>query len=223
MSRVIVVSPHPDDETLGCAGTLFWHREKGDSLHWLIMTCLDEKSGYNKQTIDKRNIEISNVAESYLFSSVRKLDYPTTTLDAVPIKDIIGKVAEHFQDIQPEIIYLPYPGDIHTDHDVTFKVLSSCTKWFRHPYVTRILLYETISETDFAINPDINSFRPNVFVNISDFMDKKLAVMKMYEGEMAGHPFPRSEETIRALAVFRGAQAGFSAAEAFMLLKEIMR
>ena len=82
------------------------------------------------------------------------------------------------------------------------------------------MLYETISETDIAFGVSTGKFKPNIYVDISTFLDKKVAVMELYEGETGEFPFPRSEKAIRGLACYRGASAGFVAAEAFMLMRE---
>ena len=122
--------------------------------------------------------------------------------------------------VQPQIVYLPFRGDIHTDHAAVFDAAAACTKWFRYPSVGRVLAYETLSETEFILNPESRPFQPNVFVDISTYLDRKVELMMRFEGEHAAFPFPRSEQAIRALAQVRGATAGYQAAEAFMLLKE---
>ena len=92
---------------------------------------------------------------------------------------------------------------------------------FRYPFIKKIYMMETLSETEFAPSTKEDSFVPNVFVDISDFMDRKIEIMKLFESEIKEHPFPRSEENIKALAIFRGASCGCRYAESFMLLKEI--
>lgn len=93
------------------------------------------------------------------------------------------------------------------------------TKWFRYPSVKRILAYETLSETDFGLGTDLG-FRPNIFINIENYLEDKLRAMDIYASELGRFPFPRSDEAIRALATLRGAASGFQAAEAFELLRE---
>jgi len=220
MNSVLVIAPHPDDETLGCGGTMLKHKDKGDSTHWLIVTAIPEGIGYSHEIIHERSIEIQKVGNAYGFSSVHQCGFPTTRLDTIPMSDFVKKFGEIFQEIKPNIIYLPYRGDVHTDHHIVFDAASACLKWFRYPSVKRILAYETLSDTDSTINPDINAFRPNVFIDIASFLENKIDIMKMYGSELGVFPFPRSEEAIRSLAALRGTNAGFKAAEAFMLLKE---
>lgn len=222
MKAVLVVAPHPDDETLGCGGTLARHKSEGDSIHWLIVTRMDPTVGFGKEQITHREAQLRHVADSYSFDSVNQLDFITTRLDELPMGKIISSISSIMKSITPETVYLPYRGDVHTDHRVVFDAVISCTKWFRYPCIRRILAYETLSETEFCINPDSNGFRPNVFVDISDHMNKKLQIMDIYASEIGAFPFPRSIESVKALAALRGATAGCETAEAFMLLKEIL-
>ncbi len=223
MSAILVIAPHPDDETLGCGGTLLRHKADGDAIHWLIVTDMENGTGLPKSRIEARNKEITAVTEAFGFASVTRLGLPPSGLDAVPLADIIGKMGKAFESIGPEVIYVPFPGDVHTDHRRVFDAASACSKWFRHPSVRKVIACEIPSETDFGIDPSRRPFRPNLFVDISAHLDEKIRIMETYDGEMGDFPFPRSEPAIRALATLRGSQAGCAAAEAFMVLKEIRR
>ncbi|MCS1383977.1 PIG-L family deacetylase [Lysinibacillus sphaericus] len=216
--NVVILTPHPDDETLGCGGTLLRHVSQGDNVYWLIVTTMGNNFAREKKI--KRDQEIKNVAANYQFEKTFELGFEAATLDQVPDGELIGEISKVFQEILPNIIYVPYPSDIHSDHKAVFDGTMACTKWFRYPSVEKVLAYETLSETDFIMNPDANGFRPNVFVNIESFLDKKIEIMKIYESEISIFPFPRSEKAIQSLAYIRGTASGFEAAEAFMLLKE---
>lgn len=222
MKKVLVVAPHPDDETLGCGGTLLRHKAQGDEVSWLIITDLSEENGFSPGKVSLRKKEIENVGCLFGFSIIHNLKLPTTRLDRIPMAELIESISNVFQEVQPEVVYLPYPGDVHTDHKIVFDGVASCTKWFRYCFIKRVLAYETLSETDFGINPDSKGFKPNVFVDIAPYLEMKLEIMKVYASELGSFPFPRSEESIRALAALRGVAAGCPAAEAFMLLKEII-
>ena len=167
-------------------------------------------------------MEIEKVAKMYGFNDVYDLGLPTMKVDSFPMELIITKITEVINKAKPNILYLPFKGDIHSDHRVLFNAAFSCTKIFRHPFIKKILMMEVISETEFAPNLSEHAFTPNYFVNITDFWELKIKIMKLYRGEMSNHPFPRSIENIKALAMFRGAQAGVKYAESFMLLKEIV-
>lgn len=220
MSTVLVIAPHPDDETLGCGGTLLRHVAQGDDVHWLIATTVTEEAGFTAERVDSREREIETVADRYGFTRTHRLDLPTTRLDAVPMATLVGAMGDVFKSVEPEVVYMPYRHDVHTDHAAVFDASVACTKWFRYPSVRRVLVYETLSESDFVLNPDIAGFRPNVFVDITEHVDEKVEIMRVFASEMAPYPFPRSERAMRALADVRGTAAGYDAAEAFILLRE---
>jgi LmbE family N-acetylglucosaminyl deacetylase len=221
MSTVLVVAPHPDDETIGCGGTLLRHVAAGDEVHWLIVTAFTEADGIPLPAIVARRDEIVLAGRAYGFRRTHALDLPETRIDAMPLVELVRQIGEVVRCVAPEILYLPYRGDAHSDHRVVFDAAAACTKWFRFPSVRQVLAYETLSETDFGLNPDRNGFRPNVFYDISAQLEKKMAIMDLYASEMAPPPFPRSASAIRSLAIVRGASCGCAAAEAFMLLREI--
>jgi len=220
MTNVVVIAPHPDDETLGCGGTLLKHIARGDRVSWVIMTQAHSGIGYNETQIDDREVMIDNVASAYGFSSTHRLNFPSTTLDHISLGDIIGKLNAVFQQEKPEIVYMPFVNDIHSDHYYTVQAVHACSKSFRHPEIKKVISYETPSETDFALPPS-SCFQPNLFIDISEHYERKIEILSLYEKELGQHPFPRSYTGIDALAVVRGAAAGAEKAESFMLLKEI--
>ena len=195
------------------------HRKNGDDLYWDICTSIKEKEGWPTKQVKKRNNEINKVRESYQFNEIFSLNYPTTKIDTFPISDLIEKISKIFSKVSPEIIYMPFTNDVHTDHQFIAGAVQSAIKWFRSPSIQRVLMYETLSETEFNYVGD-KVFRPNVFVNISEFLNDKIAIMKLYKSELREHPFPRSEKSIKALAILRGSQCGCESAEAFQLIME---
>jgi len=221
MSKVSIITPHPDDETLGCGGTILKHKADGDSIHWLIITGMTEKQGVSPQAIKQRQNEIESVAHMYGFESVQNLNFPTMRLDAISLADIINAISKVFLEIKPHTVYLPNRSDAHSDHRVVFHAAWSCCKTFRFSFIRRVLMYEIPSETDLAPALPESAFFPNIFSDISQYFEKKIEIMRIYKGEMKEHPFPRSEQNIRSLAIVRGATANVEYAEAFMLLREV--
>lgn len=221
MSVIVVVAPHPDDETIGCGGTLLRHRAEGDEIHWLIMTTITEQAGFSKAHIETRKNEIKIVSKMYQFSTVHQAKFVSTTLDTVANSKLIGEVSMFFNKVKPDTIYLPYRYDVHSDHTAVFDAVASCTKSFRYPFIRKVRAYETLSETEFSIRPGDIGYQPNLWIDISDYLEEKIEIMNLYKGEIQQHPFPRSELNIRALATMRGATAGVVAAESFVTLKEL--
>jgi LmbE family N-acetylglucosaminyl deacetylase len=218
---ILVVATHPDDETLGCGGTLLRLREEGASIHWMIVTSMTEDCGYSRETIVCRESEIELVTQMYGFSSVHRLGFPAARLDEVPMSRLVAAMAAVFKSVQPSQVFLPFQHDVHSDHQHAFAAAYSCTKAFRYPSVRKVMMMETLSETDFAQSAG-GGFVPNMFVDISAQFERKLQILRVFESELHPHPFPRSEEAIRALALLRGAASGFGYAESFVILKEIL-
>ena len=215
-NRILVVAVHADDETLGCGGTLLKHKANGDKIHWLICTTTNK----NKNYYQNREKEINKVSKLFNFDSVHNLQFETTKIDQYNMNEIIEKISRVINKVKPSIIYLPFKEDVHTDHKKIFEASYSCTKSFRYPFIKKIYMMETLSETEFAPSTKKDSFVPNTFVDISKYMDKKIQIMKVYKSEIGKFPFPRSVRSIKALASFRGSTSGFGFAESFILLKE---
>ena len=161
------------------------------------------------------------MSDRFGFKRTIKLDFPTTTLDNLPIRDLVISIGKAMKEIEPEQIYLLNGSDVHTDHQVVFKAAYSCTKNFRYPFIKKLLIYECLSETEFAPALAKNQFIPNVFIDISDYFDSKTDILKIYESEVMEDNLPRSLSAVKALAQYRGSRIGKKYAEAFMLLFEI--
>jgi LmbE family N-acetylglucosaminyl deacetylase len=135
--------------------------------------------------------------------------------------ELVNKISKIFQELKPETIYVMNRSDAHSDHRIVFDAVMSCTKSFRYPYVKKVLMYECLSETEFAPILPERVFQPNYFVDISNFIEKKIEIMKIFDSELGEHPFPRSIKNLEALATFRGATVGVLYAEAFQMIKYI--
>ncbi|MBT6226184.1 MAG: PIG-L family deacetylase, partial [Candidatus Scalindua sp.] len=142
-------------------------------------------------------------------------------LDLIPINALVTSISKVVDDIKPNTIYIPNRSDIHSDHRKTFESAMSACKSFRMDFIKKILMYECLSETEFASSLQENAFSPNYFVDISKYLEEKINILKVFKSELREFPFPRSEINIRALASYRGATANVKAAEAFVLIKEI--
>jgi LmbE family N-acetylglucosaminyl deacetylase len=221
MSKVIIISAHPDDETLGAGGTILKHKENGDEVYWLIVTNVFESEGFSKERVLSRKQEIDEVSRLYSFDKVYSLEYPTMKLNDTFLFELVNKISHLFQELEPEIIYVMNRSDAHSDHRIVFDAVMSCTKSFRYPYVKKVLMYECLSETEFAPILPERVFQANYYVDISNFLNKKIEIMKIFNSELGEHPFPRSIKNIEALATFRGATVGVLYAEAFQMIKYI--
>lgn len=217
--KTLIIAPHPDDEILGAGGTLLRKKLEKESTAWLIVTGMNRSYGYADEEISRRNNEIAKITKFFDFDEVHSLQLPPALLDTLPISTIVKSISDVIQSYEPDEVLVPHRGDVHTDHYVTYKASISSSKWFRHPSVKRILCYETLSETGLPTCSN-DQFSPNVFVEITSFLDKKIEAMEIYSTEVGVFPFPRSKEAIEALARYRGSASGYPAAEAFQLINE---
>jgi LmbE family N-acetylglucosaminyl deacetylase len=221
MKNVIVISAHPDDETLGVGGTLLKHKANEDKLYWIIITSISENYGFSKDRVNSRDKEIDEVRKRFGFENVFFLNYPTTSLTSSSVPNLVPEISKIFQEVKPEVIYTLNRSDAHSDHRYLSDAVMACTKSFRYPFLKKILMYECISETEFAPSFPEKVFIPNYFVDISPFMEEKIEIMQIYSSELGDHPFPRSIRNIKALGTFRGAVAGCEYAEAFQVVRII--
>jgi len=220
LKTVLVVAPHPDDETLGVGGTLLKHKKNSDNLFWLILTQADTSPLFTERFRKKRAEEIKKVSGMYSFQKTFELPFAPARLDTYPKGDLVSSISKVIEEVKPDVLYVPNRSDIHSDHRVAFEILMSCSKSFRYPFLKRVLMYETPSETDAVPPSREEAFIPNVFVDVGEFFERKIEIMSVYESEFGKHPFPRSRETLRALAEYRGSLANMEKAEAFCLLKD---
>lgn len=222
MKKVLFVAVHADDETLGCGGTILKHKAQGDEIHWMLMTgpTLDHPHPFTEEHIRERAERVDRVATAYGFDGLHYLGLPTQLLHALDLREIIQKVDAVIREVQPNIIYMMNCTDVHSDHRVAFDAVYACTKSFRKPFIESILMLEALSETEFALATQATNFVPNIYIDITPYMDRKLEIMQMYPTEVMKEPYPRSLSSIKALARVRGSRAGVMYAEAFQLLYE---
>jgi LmbE family N-acetylglucosaminyl deacetylase len=221
--KVLAIAPHPDDETLGCGGALLKHRAAGDSVSWLIVTRGHEPQ-WSAEVLGNKEGEIESVAAAYEFEQVFRFDYPATLMDTVSQAEIIASISGVIAEARPHLVYLNHAGDVHSDHRIVFDSVISAIKPFyssRHG-VKRILSYETLSSTEAAAPDRLRAFLPTVFCDITNFIERKLEIMSLYRSEIQPYPLPRANESIRALARFRGAAIGIEYAEALMLIRDLV-
>lgn len=218
--RALVIAPHPDDEILGCGGTMMRLTAGDAEVHVAIMTkasaprfCADIASTGRREA--KSAHELLGVAATHFF------DFPAAELDKVSHADINAALGELMARVAPDTIFIPFVGDVHLDHQLVFLSSMVAARPRAGSCVARILSYETLSETNWYAPGVTPTFAPNVYVDVSDTLESKIAAFKCYASQVKAEPDERSVEAIRALATLRGATVYRRAAEAFMLLREI--
>jgi LmbE family N-acetylglucosaminyl deacetylase len=220
--NVLAISAHPDDETLGCGGTLLKHRAAGDAIFWAIATVCHEPQ-WSAAVIERKAVEVDRVAEA--FGAQRfKFGFPNAQLDTIGIGELMKPIESLVDQLRPAVVYLLHGGDIHTDHYALYTAAMSVLKpFYMHKRgVRRVLGYETLSSTDAAPQRGERMFMPNVFSDITPYLERKIEIMQLYETEIHPEPMPRSPSAIRALARYRGSTISVEYAEAFTLLRELI-
>lgn len=213
----MVIAVHADDESLGAGGTLLKHKQAGDQIHWVIITKGDGMPGFSEERVTARKIEIKKV-QALLGVQVHEIGLTASMLDKIPLGDIVTSLSKVIKSIEPELLYIPWGGDAHSDHRIVFDALRPALKSFRYPFIKTVLAMETLSETNEALMSHEQAFLPNWWVDISAHLEDKINLMSTYVGESFPPPFPRNAEMIKHQASLRGSQMGTLAAEAFVCL-----
>lgn len=217
--RMLVVSPHPDDETLGAGGTLLKYKKLGNQIFWLNITDMKVSGGWDKEIVEHRQEQLKRVDAFYGFNGFYNLEFQPAKLKSIEEGQIIEKIRKVFNEVKPEWLLIPGRYDAHSDHSVVHDCCMACAKTFRAPYIKRITTMEIISETDYGFQN--KGFAPNLFVDTTNELEEKLEAMKIYDTEIEDVPFPRSLENLRALATVRGGTCTSRYAEAFCIIKQI--
>ena len=218
--NILVVAPHPDDEVLGCGGTIAKYADNGDDVYVAIVTKGEEPLFKVEQVVDVRN-ECLKADRVLGVKETIFMDFPASMIENVPRYKFNEAFIQLIQRIRPDIVYIPHRGDMQLDHKmVVDAAMVALRPKYKH-VVKRIYAYETLSETGWDIPNVTNEFIPNVYNNISKFMDKKIEAMQMFKTQLSAYPAARSLRAVEALAMYRGATVNMNAAEAFYIVREL--
>jgi len=225
--NVLVVAAHPDDEVLGCGGTIARHVDNGDQVQVLIMA-----EGATARLHHRDRVEVSEelstldraakAAGSILgVVGVELLDLPDNRLDSLDRLDLIKLIEWQIERHQPQVVYAHHAADVNIDHRRMHEAVVTACRPIPGHCVRRLLSFEVASSTEWQVPFSAPAFQPNLFVDISAQWDRKRAALEAYASEMRPWPHARSIEAVEHLARWRGAQVGVKAAEAFCLLREL--
>jgi LmbE family N-acetylglucosaminyl deacetylase len=217
----MVVAAHPDDEVLGCGATIARHSARADPVDVVILgsgaLSRDQSAVGSVATLGRQAQEAGRILG---VREVRVLDFPDNRFDSVDLLDIVKRVETEIAYTAPEVIYTHHAGDLNIDHRKTLEAVVTACRPLDPGGVRRILSFEVPSSTEWQAPAAYPAFAPNVFMDVTDSLERKLEAIKVYSGEIRSFPHPRSVEALTALARWRGASAGFRAAEAFVLVRE---
>lgn len=217
--NILVIASHMDDEVLGCGGTIARHIAEGDDL----FVCFIAHRIYNHQFDKEKNeIEKQHASKAKRILAYKELEFfelNDERLDA-SIQDIIILLEKYVERIKPSIIYIPFMGDNNQDHRAVFDAARVVLRPIATPFIKSVYMYEVPSSTEQSPPIPESIFLPHYYVNITEYINKKIEAYKCYETEKRRYPHPRSTEALKILAQKRGTEIGFEYAEAFMMLRE---
>lgn len=218
--RVLVIAPHPDDEVLGCGGTIARLTAAGAEVHVAIVT-EGRPPRYSEDNVARVRDEAREAHALLGVARTHWLGLPAAALDTVTHAELNRALDEAITAIAPDTVFLPFQGDIHVDHQRVAHSAMVAMRPRQAAYPARILAYETLSETNWSAPYLTPPFVPNMTIEIAETLAVKLAAFGCYASQQGVFPNERSPRALEALATLRGATAHRAAAEAFILVREV--
>src|SRR5579859_605568 len=220
--NILVVAAHPDDELLGCAGTIARHAAAGDHVHILIAAEGATARAVGGQAEVQALQQAARKAATILGAEPpRFAGLPDNRMDSRPILDITQIIEAVVEEVKPAVVYTHHGGDLNRDHRILHEAVVTACRPLPGRTIKKLLTFETLSSTEWASESVGAAFRPRHFVDITETLEAKLLALDCYHAEMRAFPHPRSAEAVAALAALRGSQVGLLAAEAFDVVYEI--
>jgi len=223
---ILVVAAHPDDEVLGCGGTIARLAGEGHDVSVAILgegitSRYDQRNQADKNTVEALKTCSQQVADLLGAKKLFMFDLPDNRFDTVPLLDVIKIIERLIEKVKPKIVYTHHSGDLNIDHSIVHRATLTAARPLSGCPVKKIYAYEVPSSTEWGFNQFSQVFRPNIFIDIRSTLGIKIRAMEAYETEIRLFPHPRSSEALKVLAKRWGSVAGLEAAEAFELIREI--
>jgi len=223
---ILVIAAHPDDEVLGCGGTIARLTGEGNDVYVAILgegitSRYDQRNQADKNTVEALKTCSQQVADLLGVKKLFMFGLPDNRFDTVPLLDVIKIIEDLIEKLKPTIVYTHHSGDLNMDHSIACRATLTASRPVPGNIIRKIYAYEVPSSTEWAFNQVWNIFNPNVFIDISETIEKKIKAMGLYLSEVRSFPHPRSAEALRTIAKRWGSVAGVEAAEAFELIREI--
>jgi LmbE family N-acetylglucosaminyl deacetylase len=222
--KVLVVAAHPDDEVLGCGGTIRRLAEEGHEVHIAILgegitSRYDRREEADVELLELHKQRCHKAAKILGARELHTYGLPDNRFDTVALLDVTKIVEELIVAIEPEVLYTHHGGDLNIDHVITHRAVLTATRPTAGQVVKEIYAFEIASSTEWAFYQYEPIFKPAVFAEVADQLETKIAAMECYESEARAFPHPRSPEALRAIARRWGAVSGLNAAEAFDVVR----
>ena len=218
-NKILIIAAHPDDEMLGCGGTIIKLKEKNE-INVVFLTNGISARTKNKKAANLRKNECLNLFKKLHLAKPKMLNFPDNQLDKIPLLKIIKKIESIIKKFKPNIILTHYENCLNIDHQIAYRATITACRPLKTNPVKTILSFEVLSSTDWGAFEKKN-FQPNFYINISNQINNKLKFLKYYKSEIKKYPHSRSLKAIEALAKVRGTSSGYNFAEAFYLVRHL--
>ena len=224
MKKILVIAAHPDDEVLGCGGTIARLAQEGNEVHTLILgegiTSRDTTRDQTGRQEDLSQLRQQAVKANKILGvkNILFADFPDNRFDSVPLLDIVKEIEKIKDKIKPEIIFTHYGKDLNIDHQITCQAVITATRPIENEVVKEIYSFEVQSSTEWNFPL---SFSPDTFFDISKTLEVKVKALKEYESELRKYPHPRSLEGVELNAKYWGMRVGLNCAEVFKIVRAI--
>ena len=216
--NVLVVAAHPDDEILGVGGTIASHAAKGDRVRLAVM-CEGVSSRYSAERDSEIRRQATEAARILGVTDIVLGNLPDQRLDTLPLGDVVKQVEQLMSNPSPEVIYTHFAGDINRDHRVLAEAVLVAARPYSVSSVKEIMMFETPSSTEWSSPSLTTPFQPNVYVDVNEFLERKIKAFSCYSAEVREFPHPRSPEALRDRARYWGSVINRRGAEAFVLVR----
>jgi LmbE family N-acetylglucosaminyl deacetylase len=225
MKSILIIAAHPDDEVLGCGGTIARLTSEGNNVFTLILgegvTSRDRKRNLAKREneIAELKKQAENANKILGVKKVYTFDFPDNRFDIVPLLDIIKTIEEIKDGFKPDIVFTHHLGDLNIDHQVTFKAVMAACRPTIDESVKEIYSFEIPSSTEWNAPSSLTYFMPDYFTDVNKSLEIKINALKEYKTELRDFPHPRSLKSVALNAKQWGVKVGFVAAEAFKTIR----
>jgi LmbE family N-acetylglucosaminyl deacetylase len=220
-ARILVIAAHPDDEVLGCGGTMARHAADGDSVDVLFVA--DGVSSRADAQLEKRRAAATKACSILGAKIPLFFDFPDQKLDTVGFLQVVQAIEPVIEEVRPAIIYTHHGGDLNLDHRIVHQAVMTAMRPMPSSSYEAIYAFEVASSTEWTSTAIGEAFRPDHFINIDRTIERKIEALRAYDHEMREFPHARSYDALQALAVLRGASVGLPSAEGFVTLRRIIR